>query len=160
MRKLNKKHRILSGVVFIIYLVFLIYFMFFAEGLGRGIVSSEYKYNLIPFKEISRFIKYWKILGVGAVAANLLGNVVAFVPFGMFLPGLINNRYSYFGMAVLSFDMSLLIELLQLASKVGSFDVDDLILNTVGGLIGYCIFRYLFKHRKGIETEHGESKVQ
>lgn len=159
MRKLNKKHRIFSGVLFLIYLVFLMYFMFFAESLGRAVASSEYHYNLVPFKEIMRFLTYWKILGIGAVAANLLGNVVAFVPFGLFLPGLINNRYGYIGMTILSLDMSLLIELSQLISKVGSFDVDDLFLNTIGGLIGYCIFRQIFKNRKGNVTEHGESKV-
>lgn len=159
MRKLNKKHRILSGVLFLIYLVFLMYFMFFAESLGRGAASSEYHYNLVPFKEIFRFLTYWKILGIGAVAANLLGNVVAFVPFGLFLPGLVNHRYGYLGMTLLSLDMSLLIELSQLISKVGSFDVDDLILNTIGGLLGYCIFRQIFKNRKGIVAEHGESKV-
>ena len=36
-----------------------------------------------------------------------------------------------------SFELSLLVELLQLVFKVGSFDVDDLLLNTIGGLLGY-----------------------
>lgn len=159
MRKLDKRHRIGSGVLFFIYLVLLMYFMFFAESLGRDTVSLEYHYNLVPFKEITRFLTYWRKLGIGAVAANLLGNVVAFVPFGLFLPGLVNNRYGYIGMTILSLDMSLVIELSQLISKVGSFDVDDLILNTIGGFIGYCIFRQIFKNRKGNVTEHGESKV-
>ena len=40
-----------------------------------------------------------------------------------------------------SFELSLLVELLQLVFKVGSFDVDDLFLNTIGGLLGYLVYR-------------------
>ena len=39
-----------------------------------------------------------------------------------------------------SFELSLLVELLQLVFKVGSFDVDDMLLNTFGGVIGYIVF--------------------
>ena len=47
-----------------------------------------------------------------------------------------------------SFELSLLVELLQLVFKVGSFDVDDLLLNTIGGLLGYLVYKgllYLWK---------------
>lgn len=158
MGKIKKKHRILGGVIFLVYIVLLIYFMFFAESLGRGSASS-YNYNLEPFKEISRFITYRERLGMGVVIANLLGNVIAFVPFGLFLPIMINNRFGYFGMTLLSFDMSLFIELLQLATKVGSFDVDDLILNTLGGLIGYFIFRCMLKYRRRKVTADEQGKI-
>ncbi len=40
-------------------------------------------------------------------------------------------------MTLISFEFSLLIECIQLVSKVGSFDVDDMILNTLGGSLGY-----------------------
>lgn len=150
----KSRHKLLVGIVFVIYLVMLVYFMFFAEVLGRSITSESYNYNLIPFKEISRFIKYSDILGMRAVAANLLGNVIAFVPFGLFLPGMINNRFGYIGMFFLSLDLSLFIEISQLITKVGSFDVDDLILNTIGGVIGYCIYRLIRKFYKRNETLH------
>ena len=39
-----------------------------------------------------------------------------------------------------TFGLSLAIELIQLVSKVGSFDVDDLMLNTLGGVLGYLTF--------------------
>lgn len=159
MGRINKKHRILGGVVFSIYVILLVYFMFFAEILGRGTASSTYSYNLEPFKEISRFITYWKQLGMGVAIANLLGNVAAFVPFGLFLPVMTNNMFGYIGMTFLSFDLSLGIELLQLASKVGSFDVDDLILNTIGGLLGYCIFRIAWKYRRRKVTANEQGKI-
>lgn len=159
MGRIKKKHRILGGIIFLAYILLLIYFMFFAESLGRGSASSSYHYNLEPFKEISRFLTYRERLGMGVVIANLLGNVVAFVPFGLFLPIMINNRFGYIGMTLLSFDMSLFIELLQLASKVGSFDVDDLILNTLGGLIGYFIFRCILKYRRRNVTANEQGKI-
>ena len=43
----------------------------------------------------------------------------------------------------IQFELSLLVELLQLVFKVGSFDVDDLLLNTIGGLLGYLVYKGL-----------------
>ncbi len=157
MVKINIKHRIIGGILFAVYVVFLIYFMFFAESLGRDIVSDKYHYNLVPFKEISRFITYINLVGVWAAVANIIGNVVAFIPFGLFLPVVSNHKFEFWGMTMLSLDLSLFIELLQLISKVGSFDVDDLMLNTLGGAIGYVIFRVLYAYRKRKVTANGKS---
>ena len=70
-------------VLFILYLIALTYFLFFAESFGRvpG-AQTDYAYNLMPFREISRFIKYRGLLGFQAVLLNLAGNVLGFVPFG------------------------------------------------------------------------------
>jgi len=75
-----------------------------------------------------------------AVLINLLGNVVAFLPFGYFLPSLSKKNRNFIYVTLLSFEFSLMIECIQLFSKVGSFDVDDLILNTLGGSLGYLCF--------------------
>ena len=120
--KNRKIKSIFKWSAFLIYIVALIYFVFFAEMLGRADVPVNYRYNLVPFKEIKRFIIYYRQIGINAVILNLAGNVVAFMPFSL----------------------SLSIELIQLISKVGSCDVDDLILNTLGGLLGYwcfCIYK-------------------
>ena len=45
-----------------------------------------------------------------------------------------------FTVVLLSLELSLTVEILQLVAKVGSFDVDDLLLNTLGGLVGYVCF--------------------
>ncbi len=47
-------------------------------------------------------------------------------------------------MTLISFEMSLLVELIQLVTRVGSCDVDDMILNTLGGMIGCLCFKILF----------------
>ena len=97
----------------------------------------NYRYNLVPFKEIKRFIIYYRQIGINAVILNLAGNVVAFMPFGFFLPLVSEHKIKFFKVFITAFSLSLSIELIQLISKVGSCDVDDLILNTLGGLLGY-----------------------
>lgn len=154
MERITTKHRVVSGIAFGVYILLLIYFMFFADSLGRTVLYSEYQYNLVPLKEISRFITYSKKLGMGVVAANLLGNVIAFIPFGLFLPVLTKHRFGIVGMTVLSIELSMLIEILQLVSKVGSFDIDDIILNTLGGIIGYLLFRAIVVWRRKNVVEH------
>lgn len=151
----KKKHRLVTGILFFIYFIVLFYFLFFSEKMGRTYSERTYHYNLVPLKEISRFLKYVDVLGMGAVVLNIVGNVVAFVPFGIFLP-MYSERCRKFWKAVYcSFELSLLVEVLQLIAKVGSFDVDDLILNTLGGMIGYLIYRFtvcLFRGDKSGKT--------
>ena len=48
--------------------------------------------------------------------------------------------------------MSLLVEILQIVLRVGSFDVDDLILNTLGGIIGYLLLTLVGKWRNHEKT--------
>lgn len=146
MKKRNN-NRYLYVLVFLVYLGVLFYFLFFAEMFGRAAIHEEYSYNLVPFKEITRFIKYRDILGSAAVWLNLVGNVVAFVPFGLFLPVLIKRDAGYLQVAFFTMLLSLIIECIQLVSKVGSFDVDDIILNTLGGIIG-GVLCYLYRKYK------------
>lgn len=132
--------RILCGLLFAAYLAALAYFLFFAESTGRTCSSRTYQYNLIPLHEIRRFLLYRKQLGTLAVMLNLAGNVLAFVPFGLFLPLLLRQTRSFWHMLLLGAEFSLLIETVQLFSRVGSFDVDDILLNTTGVCLGYVLF--------------------
>ena len=139
-----------------IYLACLIYFMFFSESYGRTMEHREYQYNLILFREIRRFIKYRDVLGPMAVFINIVGNVAVFIPYGFALPLLFQKIRGFLQVMILAFATSLLAETMQLILKVGCFDVDDLLLNTVGGCIGFLLFavfrRYWRKRRKHGET--------
>ena len=87
MIKNTTKRQKLGWVIFIVYLIFLAYFLFFSEDFGRGShLQEEYAYNLVPFKEIRRFIVYWHVVGIRSFLLNIVGNVVGFMPFGFFLP--------------------------------------------------------------------------
>ena len=79
------KTRKIEKLFFVLYLLVLAYLLFFAEGMGRTI-STGYRYNLEPFCEIKRFLYHVDILGWKTVFLNVAGNVIAFMPFGFFLP--------------------------------------------------------------------------
>lgn len=144
--------KICGYLVFIGYLLALIYFMFFSDFYGRTQVSAEYHYNLRPFKEIIRFVKYYKTIGVTSALLNLVGNVIGFLPFGFFVPTLFKRARRWYIVLLFSMEFSIIIELLQLINKVGSCDVDDVILNTLGGLLGYfcyCVIQYVRRKSNG-----------
>lgn len=138
MRK-TRALRAFGKVLFLLYVGFLIYFLFLAEWYGRTGVSEEYRYNLELFREIKRFIIYRDQLGAFAVFANLAGNILIFVPYGFFISMASRSR-GFFKTLFFSMGLSLCVEITQLFSRVGSLDVDDILLNTVGGVVGYIIF--------------------
>ncbi|MDD6637489.1 MAG: VanZ family protein [Lachnospiraceae bacterium] len=146
--KNTKRKKSLYVVLFAAYLILLFYFLFFSEGLGRASTEAEYRYNLTLFREIKRFIEYRHVLGYKAVFLNVVGNVIAFMPFGFLLPPLMNYKTNWFVTTIWAFLFSLFVETIQLFFRLGSFDVDDMLLNTIGGLLGYIIC-ILLKGTKG-----------
>lgn len=137
--KKRKQYRILGKVLFSLYIIFVFYFLLISEIYGRTGEMQEYHYNLILFQEIGRFWNYREQLGMFATAANLLGNVLIFLPFGFFMP-MASRRRSFLATSFYSLALSLVVEISQLLLKVGCFDVDDLLLNTIGGMLGYITF--------------------
>ncbi len=132
-------YRILGKLLFVLYIGFVFYFLLISEVYGRTGNVVEYQYNLVLLREIRRFWNYREQLGWFATIANLAGNVVVFIPFGFLMPMASKSR-SLVVTTFYSFILSLAVEVFQLVLKVGCFDVDDLLLNTVGGLIGYIAF--------------------
>lgn len=135
------RKRICAILLFLLYFVILFYFLFFSEKMGRTFIEREYHYNLIPLHEIKRFIKYYEVIGIEGVILNIAGNVAAFMPFGFFLPIFSVRCKRFLNTVFYSCELSLLVELIQLITKVGSFDVDDIILNTIGGAAGFWVFK-------------------
>jgi glycopeptide antibiotics resistance protein len=133
-------------ILFALYLILLFYLLFFSEKLGRTVETEQYRYNLTLFREIRRFYNvretYPKMFLI-----NILGNVVAFMPFGYLVPKLKQRNTNFFFTTLFSFELSLCVEILQLVFKLGCFDVDDLLLNTLGGMLGYLVY-YIFNRRK------------
>ena len=131
--------RILGKILFVLYIIFVFYFLLISEINGRTGEMQEYHYNLVLFQEIKRFWNYREQLGIFATATNLLGNVLIFLPFGFFM-AMASKYRSFLSTVIYSFALSLTIELSQLFMKVGCFDVDDLLLNTIGGILGFITF--------------------
>ena len=131
-----KGQRLISTVYFVV----LFYFLFFSEEMGRTYSERAYHYNLIPFHEILRFIRARAKLGFVSVFLNIGGNIIGFLPFGFFLP-VITRKLRHAPLVILlGFLTSAAVEFTQLFTHTGSFDVDDMILNTFGTAVGYLIY--------------------
>lgn len=153
-KKTRKKIGLLSFFLLMIYVAIVVYFVLFSDRLGRVDGYSTYRYNLVPFEEIRRFIQYRDYVSTGAFTLNMIGNLLVFAPVGFLVPIWKTNKKGCPWIILYSFLFSLCIESLQLVTKVGVFDVDDLLLNTLGGVAGWIcykivlnIFHYLV-HRK------------
>lgn len=117
--------------------------MFF--GFGRE-VGDTYRYNFVLFDiplwtldSIHRY-NFWQWI-------FSMGNLIAFIPFGFLYP-LAQKKSSYleFLLAFLLFIITM--ETLQLVTKLGIFDIEDILINTVGATIGYVTYKVCW--RKGI----------
>ena len=144
MTKRKKRVKYLGRIFFVLYILCAVYFLFFSDSMDRTMVSDEYRYNLTPFLEIRRFITNINQVGMKSLLINVVGNIVCFMPFGYLLPTITKSKIvkNIFGVVLLTFVFSLSVETIQLVTKVGAFDVDDLMLNTFGGLLGYLVMRF------------------
>jgi glycopeptide antibiotics resistance protein len=119
---------------------------------GRGMDLGD-RLNLEPFATIDRALQ----LGPRSGSFRLmLGNIAAFVPLGVLLPMAIRSKWSLAVVFVTAFALSSAIELGQLAVSVGlgyayrSTDVDDIILNVCGALVGFAVLAAAMATRTAI----------
>ena len=127
-------------ILFCLYIALLVYVLFLSDRYGRGTVGAEIRYNLEPLREIRRFWENRHMLGKRAVFLNLAGNVLLFIPFAAILPVLLRGMRHFWKIMALTVLLSLAVETAQLVTRAGAFDVDDLILNVLGGAAGWLIF--------------------
>lgn len=113
--------------------------------IARASQPDSVNYNLIPFRTLSIQLR---LLNSHWAVYNLLGNFVPFIPFGFLLPIAycrFDSIAKVFGISICSI---VCIELFQLVSKLGCFDVDDIIMNMIGIMCGYLVFKLTAKKRK------------
>ena len=125
-RKRVVLHTELLTLVFIIYILCLFHIVTFQDiNYGTN--------NFIPFKEIFRYdINSTKFI------KNIVGNIMMFIQYGFFASYYLKNR-KFSTIFILTLIVSLTIEIVQL--NIGRvFDIDDVILNTIGGITGYLLY--------------------
>lgn len=109
--------------------------------------GEGYNYNLVPFYTIKKYILHHDHFSVEIWFKNLFGNIVLFIPIGIFLP-LLNKKYRRaVALTAASIVLIAIVELVQMATKLGSFDIDDIILNTCGALLGLLMSKTLINRR-------------
>lgn len=127
----NKKkivlYQELVNLIFIIYLLLLFQLVTSTD-------FESYSNNFVPFKEIMRYR-----IDSSLFYRNVIGNILLFVPFGYFVSFYLNNLKWYIAL-FLSVLTSASTEVIQM--YIGrSFDIDDIMLNIVGGFVGYLIYK-------------------
>ncbi|PEI81227.1 VanZ family protein [Bacillus wiedmannii] len=110
--------------------------------------------NLIPLKSTIRYLTEFDSYNLDIVLMNTLGNVIIFIPFGFLLPLLFKQINNVKMASKIFIKFILLIESLQLLTFTGVFDIDDIILNMLGALIGYGSFvgmKYILERVKSVD---------
>ncbi|MCW1940812.1 VanZ family protein [Bacillus anthracis] len=110
--------------------------------------------NLVPFRSTIRYLTEFDSYNIDIVLMNTLGNVIIFIPFGFLLPLLFKQINNVKMASKIFIKFILLIELLQLLTFTGVFDIDDIMLNMLGALIGYGSFvgiKYILERIRSVD---------
>lgn len=119
-------HKEILSLIFIVYILCLYHVVTFQD-VNYGVS------NFVPFKEIFRYS-----IGSAKFFKNIVGNIVLFIPFGFFASYYLKNK-KMFTSVILTLITSTTIEVVQY--YIGRvFDIDDIILNLIGGIIGFLLF--------------------
>lgn len=154
--KLNYTKKILIVnliIYFLIYTVTIFSLTLFDEIYGRqGLIIIDWdknllnsyftnSFNLKPFHTIHLFTKGYinGIVSFRNFSINVIGNLTAFMPYGLFLPLIFKSMRKYYSFLITMILIVVVIELLQFVTMSGSCDIDDLILNVLGASIVYFI---------------------
>lgn len=152
-RKFNLYHEIalLIFVIFIVGLASQTVIPKIELGINGNInilKNGKHGINLLPLKVL--FETYREVfinLNINYFIINFLGNIIMFMPIGFFIPLLweIPDKK----IIIVGFLFSLFIEVCQLFLNRGT-DVDDLILNTLGTILGLLVYKFLYKKFKNL----------
>jgi glycopeptide antibiotics resistance protein len=115
----------------------------------------EWYTNFTPFKTITSGLNYASTVRI------MIYNIIAFIPLGFLMPILFNNhRYRAILTLLSGIFLSLFYEVVQVITRLGSGDIDDVILNSLGTLLGYLSFRLLtIIYQRLIKSAHAQQTV-
>lgn len=163
--KIKKLKRIDKFILisFYVYLISLFSVVFFPIPLyllqeKHHFLISNYM-NLVPFKTILIVIKRNQI--------QLIGNILLLMPLGIYYPLLIKKRIKIKKVFVLGFSITFIIEIIQLLSSLiirvpyRIFDIDDIICNLIGMIVGFILFKLslFFLQDSNINSNYLEKKL-
>lgn len=142
---MKNKIKRFSKTGLIIYSLILIYNVFIvAYGRVNRLSMVSTDYNLVPFKTIKSYLGVFEY-GFSPISfINLAGNIVAFIPLGFLLPISFDKFRNYKLITITGIAVSSVIEVVQLKFKIGYFDVDDILLNTLGVVVGFVFAKICY----------------
>ena len=140
-----------AQIFFLINLLVIVRFTFYPFSKANGHIQPllfdpatafPFRVNLIPFVNLFDYDG-----SIRDILINIPGNIAMFIPSGVMLPLIYRKLDTTKKVVFTGFLMSLCIEIIQLPFSVRASDVDDLILNTLGVLLGYGLY-VLFRSRE------------
>ena len=103
------------------------------------ILSRETQANSVMFLHPFHFLLNLHNIFRSGLVGNTLGNIALFIPLGILMPETWKWAKPWYRTASVAFAFSLTMEGIQLLTRRGCFDLDDLILNTIGAILGYGV---------------------
>ncbi|MEH7324071.1 VanZ family protein [Cytobacillus firmus] len=146
---MKKIIRLIMGISFLSYLCALTVLLFFiSRGFWSDMPLMQYmklSSNFVPLKTINGYVLAISNGSMNLIIPikNLAGNVAAFLPMGIFLPYFIRRLNTLNSFAVTMTVIIISVEIIQLATRRGSLDIDDFILNIIGALIGFGLWKMM-----------------
>jgi len=144
-KEISKPIKFIFSILFVAYVILLTYLTFFSQYYGRGI--GHRSINIIPLRTIIEFLTSG--YNMNSIITNILGNIIAFMPMGFLLSIVFKKLHTFLRVGAVILFTSTLIEVAQYFVGVGASDIDDIILNVLGGAIGYLVCPIIFE---GLES--------
>ncbi|SHG41542.1 VanZ family protein [Ornithinibacillus halophilus] len=138
-------YKLFKEIVYLLLIAYAESLLYLTIFPSPGQTADGVSINLIPFETINRYIAFDGDVAIPMI--NLVGNIVVFIPIGIFAV-LLYSSIKLRHVILIGFTCTLFIEFSQLIlSSLGllarSFDVDDLLLNTIGVVLGYILIKLL-----------------
>lgn len=157
MRKRNLLLNILLYSVFAFYIIILLYLLLFKSVSIRQVFSENRRIlraiNIVPFDYLTNN----DIIARSFAFSNVFGNIVLFIPMGIYMP-LLRQDEKIPKNILLLFFMSLSVEVIQYIFAIGITDIDDIILNCLGGFIGIITYKGFLMMLVFTETGSGSGQ--
>ena len=148
-RKVNSTYQPRKNLIIVIdvfYALILLYLLFFKRvGLTHSETYAEFisiSYNFIPFKSVYVFLTT-PVMSMRVILdfmVNFVGNIVLFIPWGILQPISFKKMQSFKCFIILTLIALVLVETIQLFTMLGSFDIEDVLLNMLGACTGFALY--------------------
>lgn len=150
MKPISKKSKNLVYAVTAVYGLTLVYLLFLYR-MGRDYPFTYFEYllhniNFIPLMSVYNLVTT-PVISKSIIlefAVNFIGNILLFVPWGFLMPLCFKKLEKFKPFILVTIVSIILIEAVQLFAMLGSFDIEDILLNTLGAVLGYLCYKKLF----------------
>ena len=133
----QRKNASFWKISLLLYTICIIFLMFFAFGRQSGTPDVALRYSFVITGIPLWMPRHFSLLWVFS-----MGNLLAFAPFGLLLPRAFPTRLHSYSRCLAVFAAAVIaLELMQMLTRLGSFDMEDILVNTWGFSLGFYAVR-------------------